>query len=88
MTDQGRAENKLPRIYDIALKEIDDFPDHPFKVRMDETNDLLSRAGYTFSHSNKRDVILEYFFASGKYDIYEINEVLFQLFQKPLGRMA
>ena len=58
------------------------------KLNLAETNDLLSRAGYTFSHSNKRDVILEYFFASGKYDIYEINEVLFQLFQKPLGRMA
>lgn len=41
MTDQERAENKLPRIYDIPLSEIDDFPDHPFKVRMDEDMDLL-----------------------------------------------
>ena len=41
MTDQGRAENKLPRIYDIPLKEIDDFPDHPFKVRMDEDMNQL-----------------------------------------------
>ena len=36
MTDQERAENKLPRIYDIPLSEIDPFPDHPFQVRMDE----------------------------------------------------
>ena len=36
MTDQERAEAKLPRIYDIPLDQIDDFPDHPFKVRMDE----------------------------------------------------
>lgn len=41
MTDRERAENKLPRIYDIPLSEIDDFPDHPFKVRMDEDMDVL-----------------------------------------------
>ncbi len=41
MTDRERAENKLPRIYDIPLSKIDDFPDHPFKVRMDEDMDLL-----------------------------------------------
>ena len=41
MTDRERAENKLPRIYDIPINEIDDFPDHPFKVRMDEDMDLL-----------------------------------------------
>ena len=34
MTDQERAENKLPRIYDIPLSEIDPFPYHPFHVRM------------------------------------------------------
>lgn len=36
MDDKGRAENRLPRIYDIPLSEIDDFPDHPYQVRMDE----------------------------------------------------
>jgi len=36
MTDAERQENKLPRIYDIPLNLIDDFPDHPFQVRMDE----------------------------------------------------
>ena len=41
MTDQERAENKLPRIYDIPLSEIDPFPDHPFQVRMDEYMQLL-----------------------------------------------
>lgn len=40
MTDQERAENKLPRIYDIPLSEIDPFLDHPFQVRMDE--DILN----------------------------------------------
>ena len=41
MNDQERAENRLPKIYDIPLAEIDDFPDHPFKVRMDEDMDQL-----------------------------------------------
>jgi ParB family chromosome partitioning protein len=36
MTDKERAENKLPKIYDVSLSEIDDFPDHPFQVRLDE----------------------------------------------------
>ena len=36
MNDQERAENRLPKIFDIPLTEIDDFPDHPFKVRLDE----------------------------------------------------
>ena len=36
MDDAERAELKLPRIHDIPLDQIDDFPDHPFKVREDE----------------------------------------------------
>lgn len=61
---------------------------YALRLSLQEANDLLSRAGYTFSHSNKRDIILEYFFSVGEYNIYEINDVLFQLFQNPLGRMA
>ena len=34
--DQGREEAKLPKVKDIALSEIDGFPDHPFKVKDDE----------------------------------------------------
>lgn len=41
MNDKERAENRLPKIYDIPLTEIDDFPNHPFKVRMDEDMDQL-----------------------------------------------
>lgn len=41
MDDQGRKENALPKIYDIPLSEIDDFPDHPFHVRNDEDMDQL-----------------------------------------------
>lgn len=41
MNDAERKEIKLPRIYDIPLSEIDDFPDHPFKVKLDEDMDQL-----------------------------------------------
>ena len=41
MTDDERAENKLPKIYDIPLNEIDEFPDHPFKVKIDEDMEQL-----------------------------------------------
>lgn len=41
MDDHGRAENRLPKIYEIPLTEIDDFPDHPFYVRNDEDMDQL-----------------------------------------------
>ncbi|MBR0441843.1 MAG: ParB/RepB/Spo0J family partition protein, partial [Firmicutes bacterium] len=41
MNDQERAENKLPRIYDIPISEIDPFPDHPFQVRLDEDMEQL-----------------------------------------------
>ena len=36
MNDTERMETKLPHIYDIPIELIDDFPDHPFKVRDDE----------------------------------------------------
>ena len=41
MNDRERQESGLPKIYDIPLTEIDDFPDHPFQVRMDEDMDQL-----------------------------------------------
>lgn len=36
MTEEGRQENKLPRIHDVPLDQIDDMPNHPYKVRHDE----------------------------------------------------
>ena len=39
--DEERKGNKLPRIFDIPISEIDDFPDHPFKVKIDEDMDQL-----------------------------------------------
>ena len=39
--DKEIREGRLPKIYDIPIELIDEFPDHPFKVRMDEDMDQL-----------------------------------------------
>lgn len=55
------------------------------ELSLDETDDLLKRAGYALSHAVKFDVIVEYFITNGKYDVFEINEVLFEYDQPLLG---
>ena len=40
-TEESREEAKLSKIRDIPISEIDEFPDHPFKVLMDEDMEQL-----------------------------------------------
>lgn len=51
-----------------------------------EAQDFLSRAGYTLSHSDMRDVVIEYFFSERIYKLIDINIVLDRLDLKLIGR--
>lgn len=55
------------------------------RLTLDETRDMLMKAGYALSHSNKADIVVEYCIMTGNYNIMEINQVLFQLDLAPLG---
>lgn len=55
------------------------------ELDLDETKELLERAGYAISHSSLSDVIVEYFIRNKRYNIFEVNQTLFEYDQKILG---
>ena len=55
------------------------------RLSLAETKELLMKAGFALSHSNKVDIVVEYCIMDGNYDIFEINEVLFKFDLPPLG---
>ena len=55
------------------------------ELSLEETNELLEKAGYTLCHSNKFDIIIEFFIKKKIYDIIKINQVLFDFDECILG---
>ena len=53
------------------------------KLSLPEMRDLLERAGFALSRSSKRDIIVEYFVTNGIFDLFAINEALYE-FDEPL----
>ncbi len=74
-----RGKDYTPRKHTVIALAIS------LQLSLDETKDLLRRAGFAFSECDKFDVIIEYFIENEQYDIFEINETLFYFEQQLLG---
>lgn len=58
------------------------------ELPLEETKELLMKAGFALSHSDKGDIIVEYFILNNMYDIFDINAALYRFDQVPLGGRA
>lgn len=55
------------------------------ELPLDQMQEMLVKAGFSLSHSNKFDIIIEFFVKRGNYNVYEINEALFAFDQSLIG---
>lgn len=55
------------------------------ELNLEETKELIGRAGFALTHSSKFDIIVEYFIQEKNYNVFELNEVLFTFDQPLIG---
>ncbi len=55
------------------------------RLSPDETAELLRKAGFALSHSNRFDIIVEFFINRGVYDVMLVNEALYEFDQPLIG---
>ena len=90
-SDCGLRKKEGKRKNEEASGRVDDFTVWrlsfaiALELDLEETSRLLQTVGMSLSNSNKFDIIVKYFIINGKYNIYEINETLFEFDQVLLG---